>query len=1680
MIDSDVTDLEGDGEWGEVIDDALIAVHSMVLPNGKVLAFGTDGTSGNYDARFVYSLYDPETGEITVLPNTTGTNIFCSNMSIDPTTGNVIIMGGDNHNTGEGSGTWSGINDVVVFDYETETIRNLSEEDSSFAMEDARWYGTTINLSSGEILILGGRDEDFNGSTTVEIYNSESGMRTLSGITIPDMTDGDGTLTGTYYYPHVWQTSDGSVIMIESGGTSDSGHDVYRLDIEGEGSIQQIGTLPFDTRNLTGSIMYDVDQVLVASDNGQVWKADLSADVITWEIAFTIYDEDDPEDAIARTNGTFVMMPDGTVAIVGGSSSSGLLGDSLGNAQKTVYFWDPDTGEVTYSEQQDLARMYHSSALLLPTGEIYSAGSGSPGPQENANAQVLTPSYLFEEDGTQVEDRPVILGAPSNVDSGSNFRITVDDTSDISMISFVKTGASTHARTADIRFLELEYTVIDENTIEITMPDANVAIPGTWMLFVLDEDGTPSVANVTGVDMVDLVDTGASDSSSAMVYAIDDEQIDGAFALAVTARFDDLNGADSQTIFELLDSSTGAYIKLAQIGETDDIEFVIYQNGETYRVVAEDVIVEGELATWRVGVDAEGVMRIMKDSEVLVESDADLNAIPEDIDRDTYLVGETSASDSEFIGLIRDLKIANYGNFAELDPTSDASPCVATGEAVCLCDFLVPDVDDTEGNDAAVVFDDYSILQGDVSELQNGSSGENSSELYASGIVAFADADTTDTHTATVTPLGDDYVGSLTISSPSTTSLVKTGSITWDFAVNDADLDALEEGESVVQNYEIAITDSAGEVTTTTVSVTLNGSDDSVPEEEDYVVVDNIDPTSGDDDITLGDNIRLMNGDYFETGSNSFTVGNYFELREGNLDFDNSDDFAYMETGLRPRLFGGDIRMDEGGITNTLILGNVAEFSLIKMDGDGANTRNSVTIGNSSKSDAMIDMDSSGTAADLAQIDLNIGNVVEIGGKIDADGNYAARDFDFGYLVTVHGDMDLGGNTSSTNDVKIGQGFTLEGDFIGSGGVDTVEIGKDWDIDGTVNLYGGDDTLILGETSVDTTANDIYGGAGEDTLVLDVDTAEMDDFAAAATEAGWVQNSDGTWNANGEDLTWKGTTFHQFEIAQINEIGVEYAPEIIADDTVATGSVTELSDDDADENAMTHLVNGTIAFTDQDNIGGVHTVEVTAMGDDYVGELQYTQPKSAQFGLWPWVFAVDDADIDDLDEGEVLTQTYQVTFTDESGLSVTENVVITITGTDDTVVVDNNAPLASDDTVSDDIVADTAIEFDAASLLSNDSDADGDTLQVVSVDATSDKGASVTLVDTDSDGVFDQVKYDPTSSSALSSLAEGETATDTFSYTIQDEAGETSTAEVTVTVTGAADDVVDPVNTDPDAVDDTVYVILSADQAVSASMGLLLNNDSDADGDNISVQSVEAFSERGAAISLVDSNGDGTFDYITYDPTVSDELSTLDEGVTVSDVVTYTISDGNGGTDTATISLTIAGTASTGDNGTGDNGTGDNGTGDNGTGDNGGDNSTDADGLVVDDVAGTVQYLQGTDNTDKFVIDGVASDYAWETFDDEGSTATLVYNVETGDHDLMYEFEQLEFTDQTVNVGNAAGTTDPSEGLVVEDIAGSTQYLNGTDNKDTFIIEGDSSAYAWETFDDDGSKATLVYNTSHG
>ena len=103
-----------------------------------------------------------------------------------------------------------------------------------------------------------------------------------------------------------------------------------------------------------------------------------------------------------------------------------------------------------------------------------------------------------------------------------------------------------------------------------------------------------------------------------------------------------------------------------------------------------------------------------------------------------------------------------------------------------------------------------------------------------------------------------------------------------------------------------------------------------------------------------------------------------------------------------------------------------------------------------------------------------------------------------------------------------------------------------------------------------------------------------------------------------------------------------------------------------------------------------------------------------------------------------------------------------------------------------------------------------------------------------------------------------------------------------------------------DAGDDNVSLIYEDD--VLEGEGLL-DNDSDPAGANdpLTVISYDAISEHGAAVTV---ESDGSF---TYDPTVSEDAQSLGAGEVGIDTFGYTISDGDGGTSSATVSVEVHG-----------------------------------------------------------------------------------------------------------------------------------------------------------------------------
>ena len=232
--------------------------------------------------------------------------------------------------------------------------------------------------------------------------------------------------------------------------------------------------------------------------------------------------------------------------------------------------------------------------------------------------------------------------------------------------------------------------------------------------------------------------------------------------------------------------------------------------------------------------------------------------------------------------------------------------------------------------------------------------------------------------------------------------------------------------------------------------------------------------------------------------------------------------------------------------------------------------------------------------------------------------------------------------------------------------------------------------------------------------------------------------------------------------------------------------------------------------------------------------------------------------------GSVVNNGTDVTYTPDADFNGTDSFTYTVTDgalTDTatvtvTVAAVNDAPVATGETASVD--EDATLSVVAPGVLANDSDVDGDSLTAV-LDSGPTSAASFTL---NSDGSFD---YTP---------AANFNGSDSFTYHANDGTADSGTVTVSITVNA--------INDAPVAVDDPAAT--NEDTPVTVDV---LANDSDVDGDGLSVDSVT----QPVNGSVVNNGTD-----VTYTP---------DADFNGTDSFTYTVTDGSL-TDTATVTVTVA------------------------------------------------------------------------------------------------------------------------------------------------------------------------------
>jgi galactose oxidase-like protein len=199
---------------------------------------------------------------------------------------------------------------------------------------------------------------------------------------------------------------------------------------------------------------------------------------------------------LPRVNHNLVMLPNGKVLVVGGTSN--LPGDAS-SAEKRPEIWDPDNsggvggwfGRDTLAAQHEV-RDYHSTALLLPDGRVISAGGNT---DTQKDVEIFCPPYLFNSDGS-LATRPDIGATVQRARYGDQFSICMSDPTPgtIGKVCLIRPAAVTHGFDENQRYVPLTFGQSAGRINVVAPADSFIAPPGDYMLFIVNTQGVPAIA----------------------------------------------------------------------------------------------------------------------------------------------------------------------------------------------------------------------------------------------------------------------------------------------------------------------------------------------------------------------------------------------------------------------------------------------------------------------------------------------------------------------------------------------------------------------------------------------------------------------------------------------------------------------------------------------------------------------------------------------------------------------------------------------------------------------------------------------------------------------------------------------------------------------------------------------------------------------------------------------------------------------------------------------------------------------------------------------------------------------------------------------------------------------------------------------------------------------------------
>jgi len=502
------------GRWKAGVQDLPhYAIHAALLPTGRVLFYGFEWTqriiTRNADSHqgtsSIATVWSPSKGigasALTPVPaprvDVDGDGVaepvplYCSGQSFLPD-GRVLVTGGtlDLRWGEKGYTNPPGLKIVLVFDPRTQTWSRKQD------MAVARWYPTQAQLADGRTVVLGGYDDQKPTNLTAQLE-----VVSPDGARVTRAPQGDRE---TWTYPGLLLMPSSRVLL---GGPR-------RQDV---GLLDPV-TLRWSAIPRLGATRGGENLVPVPTSKGSspqammIGGANFEAagfppkDTAAYRTTL-VFDDRTPSRGFRpapsqhrpRNWPNTVLLPDGSMATFGGGTAITRRDGAYTSApaNRRVELWNPRTKRWTLGPAQREDRAYHSVALLLPDGRVWSAGDDANPNRDGDTAEVYEPPYLFKG------ARPRIAGAPKRLAPRRTFSLTVRGTAP-RRVTMLAPSATTHGRDMNQRFVELRVLRRKRSgagwRVTVRGPRSYAVAPrGPYMLFALSQRGAPSQAAWTRV-----------------------------------------------------------------------------------------------------------------------------------------------------------------------------------------------------------------------------------------------------------------------------------------------------------------------------------------------------------------------------------------------------------------------------------------------------------------------------------------------------------------------------------------------------------------------------------------------------------------------------------------------------------------------------------------------------------------------------------------------------------------------------------------------------------------------------------------------------------------------------------------------------------------------------------------------------------------------------------------------------------------------------------------------------------------------------------------------------------------------------------------------------------------------------------------------------------------------------